>query len=251
MNIISGIHPIDEIAKTTGFYESDILYLAHKELNPRLEKIVFKVKRSGAQIQYVPFKKLDEISQNGKHQGIILQREAIQSYKEFTEDEFLFEHDDGVYVVIHKMDDARNLGAIIRTMSAFGMKGLIIGKTNTPPLGELAWKTSSGALAYVPILFVNGVPSFFKRCEKASADFYVVSADINGEVMSHQKIQTIKKKYAKILIILGSENKGVDSSLDEFIDLKIKIPQKETPDSLNVSVATGILLYPFSNFYTE
>ena len=251
MNIIAGIHPIDEISKTTGFYESDIIYLSHKEPNPRLQKILFKAKRAGARIEYAPFKKLDEMSQTGKHQGIILKREEEQKYNEFTEDDFIFEHEAGLYVLIHKMDDPRNIGAIIRTMSAFGAKGIILSKTNTPPLGESAWKTSSGALAYMPVLFVNGLPSFLKRCQKAQTNMFIVSADINGEHLSNQKIQELKKQYKKILIVLGSESKGVTSSLDEFINLKIKIPQNNSPDSLNVSVAAGIMIYPFSNFYVD
>ena len=245
MSIIFGIHPVDELSIKTGFYDTDNIYVAHKKTNIRVQKILRRTKGNKAHIHYVSFSKITQMAQTQKHQGILLKR--IENYRinMIREEKVLSSLEWGIYILIDRMNDPRNLGAIIRSMHVFEAKALILPKKNVPALGQTVWKVSCGALSHVPVLHVGGLPSFLNKCHKID-QIRILGADIRGKPFELKDIIEIKKEKRKIFLILGSEEKGISKAVLPYLHSTIKIPQSEQSNSLNVSVAAGIMLYLFS-----
>ena len=140
------------------------------------------------------------------------------------------------FILLDGITDPRNVGAILRSCAATGVNGVIIPQTGSAPINDTSIKTSSGGAFTVPISRVNHLKD---------ALFLLKSYDIQVIALSEKATQNLfdtKIKNASALII-GSEEKGIQKSLLKLCDIAIKIPMEEKIDSLNVSVACGIVLY--------
>ena len=248
--IIFGVHPLDELSKTTGFYESDRIYIALKKPRIRIQKIIHKTKKSGAKIIPTSLKNLSILANSENHQGIVLKRIENYSFKTLIMQDII-EQNHGIYVLIDRLNDPQNLGSIIRSMAAFGSKGLILNKKKTPPIGQAVWKVSSGAISRIPILWANGILSFLKRLGdlESQKSYVLIGVDSKGEALSGPRIEKINFQKQKVFLLLGEEEKGISEHLTPELNFRLKIPQSLDIDSLNVGVAAGIFLYRLSSWF--
>ncbi len=170
---------------------------------------------------------------DGKHQGIII----ITNDYEYKDYKTMF--NDKVVVMLDHLEDPHNLGAIIRTCEASGIKSIIIAKDRGVSVNSTVMKTSAGALEYVNIAMVNNLNRVIDDFKKN--DFFVYGADMNGK--NYKDINFSDK----VLLIIGNEGKGMSRLIRESCDEIVSIPQYGNINSLNASVATAIIIYGIIN----
>ncbi len=201
---------------------------------------VMTVRREAAkrdvQIKYVTRERLDQLSETGRHQGVIAQAAAyeyatvedmLQSARDKGEAPFLF--------LLDNIEDPHNLGAIIRTANLAGAHGVIIPKNRAVGLTATVARTSAGALNYTPVAKVTNLSKTIEELKKEGLWF--VCADMDGTVMYSLDLK------GPIGLVIGSEGEGVGRLVKEKCDMTAAIPMKGDIDSLNASVAAGVLAY--------
>ena len=187
-------------------------------------------------IKYVPRERLDQLSETGKHQGVIAYAAAYE-YAE-VEDILKNARDKGEEPFIFRLDnieDPHNLGAIIRTANLAGAHGVIIPKRRAVGLTATVAKTSAGALNYTPVAKVTNLAATIDELKKEGLWF--VCADMGGESMYRLNLK------GPIGLVIGNEGEGVSRLVKEKCDYIASIPMKGDIDSLNASVAAGVLAY--------
>lgn len=198
--------------------------------------ILREAKKGDTIINYVAKERLDQMSQSGHHQGIIAHAAAYEYVevedilaiaKEKGEAPFLF--------ILDGIEDPHNLGAIIRTANLAGAHGVIIPKRRAVGLTATVARTSAGALNYTPVAKVTNIGNTIDELKKEGLWF--VCADMGGELMYKQNLT------GPIGLVIGSEGEGVGRLVKEKCDYIASIPMKGNIDSLNASVAAGVLAY--------
>lgn len=238
--MIVGLKPIIELIDKTGFLEKDELFLARNPRDGRMRGLISKAEKAKIPIRKLGFAAIGEKAGTKHHQGILLVRAEASPIRELkVEDLLRFSRRPKIFVALDKVQDTGNMGAIIRSMAAFGIDGLILASKHTAPLGTTVWKTSAGALARIPVCFVPGLAGFMQRHEES---LYWLGADQAG-VAPEKAIAALKGIQKNIVLVLGSEEKGISRLVRERLDSTIGIPITKHTESLNVSVAAGILLY--------
>lgn len=187
-------------------------------------------------INYVPKERLDQMSETGKHQGVIAFAAAydyadvsdiLNAAKEKGEPPFV--------IVLDEIEDPHNLGAIIRTANLCGAHGVIIPKRRAAGLTATVVKASAGAINYTPVAKVTNIAKTIEELKKEGLWF--VCADMDGEVMYKHNLT------GPIGLVIGNEGNGVSRLVKEKCDYIASIPMKGDIDSLNASVAAGVLAY--------
>lgn len=191
------------------------------------EEIFNVIKNNKLKYIVTDIRVMDKMAMN--HQGIIVD---IHEYKYGSLDDI---KDDKLVLVLDHLEDPHNFGAIIRTCEARGVKNIIIPKDRSVNVNETVMKTSSGALNHVNIIMVNNLVQTLNTLKKIN--FFIYAADMDGE--NYQDIS-----YSdKICLVIGSEGFGLSKLVKQNCDVIIKIPMKGKVNSLNASVAAGILLF--------
>ena len=181
-------------------------------------------------IDYVSKFDIDKIV-SGNHQGIVL---SVPDYK-YCEIEELLESDKPFIVILDHLEDPHNFGAIIRTCEAAGVDGIIIPKDRSVSVNSTVMKTSAGALNNMKICMVTNLAQTIKKLK--SDGFWIIGTDMAGE--DYSKIDY----HGKICIIIGNEGKGLSKIVRDECDFIASIPMTGTTNSLNASVATGIVVF--------
>jgi 23S rRNA (guanosine2251-2'-O)-methyltransferase len=192
--------------------------------------------KHGSLIKYVPKERLDQMSETGRHQGVIACAAAyeyaevediLQKARDKGEPPFLF--------LLDNIEDPHNLGAIIRTANLAGAHGVIIPKNRAVGLTATVAKASAGALNYTPVAKVTNLGQTIEELKKEGLWF--VCADMDGTQMYQLDLK------GPIGIVIGNEGSGVSRLVKEKCDFIASIPMKGDIDSLNASVAAGVLAY--------
>ena len=195
-----------------------------------------EAKKKDVMIKYVTKERLDQMSETGKHQGVIAYAAAYEyaevsdilaKAKEKGEDPFIF--------ILDNIEDPHNLGAIIRTANLAGAHGVIIPKNRAVGLTATVAKASAGALNYTPVAKVTNLSQTIEELKKEGLWF--VCADMDGEIMYRQNLT------GPIGLVIGNEGEGVGRLVKSKCDLVARIPMQGDIDSLNASVAAGVLAY--------
>lgn len=195
-----------------------------------------EAKKAGTLVKYVTKERLDQMSDTGKHQGVIAQAAAytyaevediLDAAKEKGEPPFIF--------LLDNIEDPHNLGAIIRTANLAGAHGVIIPKDRAVGLTAVVARTSAGALNYTPVARVTNLARTIEDLKKEGLWF--VCADMGGTVMYDLNLK------GPIGVVIGNEGAGVGKLVKEKCDMVASIPMKGDIDSLNASVAAGVLAY--------
>lgn len=230
---IEGKNPIVEALKSDVNIEKIMVAKGRRETGA--QELFDLAKEKKIKIQLVDRKKLDFTSKTGQHQGII----AIASEYEYAELEDILDKasakgESPFIVILDKITDPHNFGAIIRTANACGVHGIIIPKNRSVDISPVAVKASAGAIEYTPICKVTNLAHTIKDLKKQG--LWIAGADIEG-----------KKYYSNnfkgpIAIVIGNEGEGISRLVREECDFLVSIPMYGNIESLNASVATGIIL---------
>lgn len=195
-----------------------------------------EAKKKDTLVKYVTKERLDEMSSTGKHQGVIAfaaayeyatVEEILRTAKEKGEPPFLF--------LLDNIEDPHNLGAIIRTANLAGAHGVIVPKNRAVGLTATVARTSAGALNYTPVARVTNLAKTIEELKKEGLWF--VCADMAGTRMYDLDLK------GPVGLVIGSEGEGVGRLVREKCDMTASIPMKGDIDSLNASVAAGVLAY--------
>ncbi len=198
--------------------------------------ILREAKKAGTLVDFVPKERLDHMSETGKHQGVM----AILSAFHYSSVENMFElaeqrGEDPFIFLLDGIEDPHNLGAIIRTANLTGAHGVIIPKRRAVGLTATVVKASAGAIHYTPVAKVTNLSAEMERLKERGMWF--VCADMEGEVMYRQNLK------GSIGLVIGNEGSGVSRLVKEHCDFKSAIPMSGDIDSLNASVAAGVLAF--------
>ncbi len=236
-DIIFGRNSVTEAIKAGRPLDS--VMVAKGERSGSIPKILADAKSAGLPIKEVDRKKLDYLCGHGNHQGII----AMGAVKEYSSVDDIFnlaeERGEPPFIIVcDEIEDPHNLGAIIRTAEAAGAHGVIVPKRRSAPLSFAVAKTSAGAVEFMHVARVTNIPQTLD--ELKSRGVWVYCADMDGEAFYSANL-----KGAAALVI-GSEGKGVGRLVKEKCDVILSMPMKGRINSLNASVAAGILMYEIS-----
>ena len=231
-NYIEGRNPVIEAFRSGKVI--DKLYILDGCNDGPIMTIKREAKKRDTFIKYVSRERLDMMSETGMHQGVIAYTAAYE-YSEL-EDIFTLAESKGeppfVYI-LDNIEDPHNLGAIIRTANLSGAHGVIIPKNRAVGLTSTVARTSAGALNYTPVVRVTNITKTIEELKKRGMWF--VCADMGGDTMYDLNLT------GSIGLVIGNEGDGVSRLVKEACDYVASIPMKGDIDSLNASVATGVL----------
>ena len=214
----------------------DKLYIQQGLHDGPIQSILREAKKQDCIINFVSSQRLDEISETKKHQGVI----ANASAYEYAEVDDILKKardkgEDPFIVILDGIEDPHNLGAIIRTANQAGAHGIIIPKHRAVGLTATVARTSAGALNYTPVAKVTNISKTIEDLKKEGLWF--VCADMDGQPMYKCNLT------GPIGLVVGNEGSGVSDLVKKNCDFTASIPMKGDIDSLNASVAAGILMY--------
>ena len=199
-------------------------------------EIAAKAKKAGVPVQEVDRKKLDYMTSGAAHQGIA----ALCAVREYSsvEDILKLAGDRGeapFIIILDEIEDPHNLGAIIRSAECAGAHGVIVKKRRSAGLTYTAYKASAGALEYLPVARVTNIADTIDRLKERN--IWVYGADMNGE-------DYLRADFSgAVALVIGNEGKGISRLVREKCDMIVSLPLKGRINSLNASVAAGILMY--------
>ena len=193
-------------------------------------------KHKETKLEFVSKKRLDDISESGRHQGVI----AFAAAYNYAEVEDILKNaedknEDPLIFVLDGIEDPHNLGAIIRTANLAGAHGVIIRLNRAVGLTATVAKASAGAINYTPVAKVTNISKTIDELKKKGMWF--VCADMGGDVMYDLNLK------GPLGIVIGNEGKGVSELVRKKCDMTASIPMFGDIDSLNASVAAGVLVY--------
>lgn len=198
--------------------------------------ILREAKKAKVLVDFVPKERLDHMSGDGKHQGVAAQLSAF-AYSTM-EDVFALAHrreEDPFIFLLDGIEDPHNLGAIIRTANLAGAHGVVIPKRRAVGLTSTVVKASAGAVHYTPVVKVTNLSALMEHLKEKGMWF--VCADMDGEVMYRHNLT------GSIGLVIGNEGNGVSRLVKDHCDYVAGIPMAGDIDSLNASVAAGVLAF--------
>ena len=214
----------------------DRLYVQEGVADGTLQSILRTAKKTDAIINFVSKDRLNKYAEGDKHQGVVAMA-AAYNYAE-VEDILNAANEKGeppFIIVLDDIEDPHNLGAIIRTANQAGAHGVIIPKRHAVGLTATVARTSAGAINYTPVAKVTNISRTIEELKEKGIWF--ACADMSGELMYNCNLT------GAIGLVIGSEGSGVSRLVKEKCDFVVKIPMFGQIDSLNASVATGVLSY--------
>ena len=214
----------------------DKLYVQEGNHDGPIQNILREAKKSDCIVNFVSSARLDEMSETKKHQGVIANTAAY----EYAEVDDILENarkkgEDPFVIILDGIEDPHNLGAIIRTANQAGAHGIIIPKHRAVGLTATVARTSAGALNYTPVAKVTNISKTIDELKKGGLWF--ACADMDGESMYKSNLT------GPIGLVIGNEGSGVGDLVKKNCDFTVSIPMKGDIDSLNASVAAGVLMY--------
>lgn len=223
--IIYGVHAVEEFVASYPEKVNKVLLTSNR---PKLEKLL---KALGITFQRVPLSKVEELCGRVNHQGVVALISPVSYYNLEA-----ISLEERIVLALDGIEDPQNLGAILRTAEAAGISSVIIPSRRSATVTPAVIKASSGAAVRLKIIRVNSMVSVIRRLKDLG--FWIIGSDVEGSV----KYDEIDYPFPSVLI-LGSEGKGMHRSIRNLCDMKIYIPIYGKVQSLNVSVACGIILY--------
>ncbi len=234
MDLIIGKNPVLEALKSGR--EMNKIWIAEGSQRGQMQSIIQLAKEMGITVQYVPKKKMDQLSE-GNHQGVIAQVAAYRYYD--IDDLFKKAEEQGeapFFIILDELEDPHNLGSIMRTADAVGAHGIIIPKRRSVALTATVAKASTGAIEYVPVARVTNLARTVDELKERGV--WVFGTDAKGNQDYRQLDGVIP-----LALVIGSEGKGISRLLRDKCDVLIRLPMIGHVTSLNASVAASLLMY--------
>jgi len=234
-DIIFGIHSVQALIKSAPHRISALL-VAKERHDQRVRKILAAAEKQNVPTRMVERRELDAICA-GNHQGIVAQAKPGKQYDEKSLLELVDNTDtDPFILVLDGVTDPHNLGACLRTADAAGVHAVVVPKDNSASLNEVARKVASGAAETVPLVVVTNIVRTLKQLQQKG--LWVAGADGDAEQDIHSATLTGPR-----VVVMGAEGEGMRRLTRETCDELVRIPMQGSVSSLNVSVATGVLLF--------
>lgn len=233
-DLVVGRNAVLELIKSGREIEN--ILIAKGEREGSISKIIALAREKGIVIKNVDRKKLDFMCAGANHQGVIANVPAHEYSS--VEDILALAEEKGeppFIIICDEIEDSHNLGAIIRTAEACGAHGIIIPKRRNVGLNFIVAKTSCGALEYVKVARVSNINSTIDKLKKEN--IWVYAADMDGQPWSKTDFS------GGVALVVGSEGKGVGEHIKANCDVTVSLPMRGKVNSLNASVAAGIIMY--------
>ncbi|MEV5733800.1 23S rRNA (guanosine(2251)-2'-O)-methyltransferase RlmB [Streptomyces sp. NPDC052292] len=194
--------------------------------------------RGGINLMEAPRPELDRMTNGLNHQGLVLQVPPYEyAHPEDLTEAAYDEGEDPLIVALDGVTDPRNLGAVVRSVSAFGGHGVLVPERRSAGMTAGAWKTSAGTAARTPVARATNLTRALEAYKKAGITVVGLAAD--GEVA----LGDLEALSGPVAIVVGSEGKGLSRLVGETCDFRVRIPMPGGAESLNAGVAAGIVLY--------
>lgn len=232
---IEGKNPVKE-ALAAG-KPIDKIFISESAKRASFGQILALARQAGVPVQFAAREKVAQMAKTGAHQGVVAVcaetryatlKELLDRARSKDEPPFL--------VLLDGVTDPHNLGAIIRSANAAGAHGVIIPKNRSAGVNALAAKTSAGAVSYTPVARVTNLCAAIEELKRAG--LWVTGADMEGESLLYDAPLS-----GPMALVVGSEGKGLSRLVKQQCDFLVRIPMLGEIESLNASVAAGVLLY--------
>ncbi|MFI9341307.1 23S rRNA (guanosine(2251)-2'-O)-methyltransferase RlmB [Streptomyces sp. NPDC052773] len=202
------------------------------------EALQLAAERGNINLMEAPRPELDRMTNGLNHQGLVLQVPPYEyAHPEDLLDAAADEGEDPLIVALDGVTDPRNLGAVVRSVSAFGGHGVVVPERRAAGMTAGAWKTSAGTAARTPVARATNLTRALEQYKKAGVVVVGLAAD--GEV----ELGELEALGGPVAIVVGSEGKGLSRLVGETCDFRVRIPMPGGAESLNAGVAAGIVLY--------
>lgn len=212
------------------------LFLQEDSRGDKVEELKNIAREQSVPVKWVPKQKLDLLSDRGVHQGVVL---AITPYEYLTLDQLLEQAksktETPFFLILDSIEDPHNFGSILRTADASGVDGVIIPKHRAVGITPIVTKTSTGAVEYVPVARVTNLVQTVQQLKEQQ--FWVFGTDMEGT-----NFQSWNAK-GSIALVIGNEGRGMSAGLKKEMDELLTVPMVGHVQSLNASVAAGLLMY--------
>ena len=232
--LIYGFHAV-ESALFNDAENVLVCWLEQSRQDKRLQKVIDLLEEHNVSYEMVDKKTLDKKTKSTRHQGVAIKYKTTGLYTEKELDQFL-NKDELLILILDGITDPHNFGACLRTADAVGVDCVIIPKDNAVGITPVVRKVASGAVDTVPVVQVTNLVRSIKKCKDAGIWVYGAA----GETDQSMYQTDLKGKTA---IVMGAEEKGLRRLTRETCDVLFKIPMQGKVESLNVSVATAVILY--------
>jgi len=234
---VAGVHPVMEILSGRPDQVVHLYVRDDRHHDPRRWEIIRTARSLGIPLDFLPPEALDRmVSRDSPHQGVVARISMVPAFPSL--ESFLDQTDSwppSPLVAVDGVQDPRNLGALLRTCDAAGVKGVLLPKRRVAPLSNVAAKTSAGALFTLPLVRVGNLSMGLRFLKKEG--YGVAVLDLAGESLSGGPLPP------PLVLVVGGEEKGVSRPVADLADWRIKLPMRGKVQSLNLSVAAGIFLY--------
>lgn len=232
---LAGKHPVLEALKAGRTLNK--IWLSNQAQKSLVQPILEEAKGRGVVVQYADKRKLDSLAPGIQHQGVVAQAAAVS----YAEPEELLARaaergEAPLIVLLDEVEDPHNLGSILRSVDCTGAHGVIVPKRRSASLTAVVAKTSAGAVEYVPVARVSNLAQTIDRLKEAGVWIAGAAGEAKDDVYATDLT-------GPIAIVIGSEGKGLSRLIREKCDFLISLPMFGKLNSLNASVAAGIILY--------
>lgn len=233
MRVIYGIHSVLEALKSPDWPVEKIL-VEKESHNPRLRQIVGLARSQGVTVQFEPREALNRRADTASHQGVVA---FVPAVRYVPEAELIRRAGpQAFFLILDGIEDPHNLGAILRTADGAGVDGVFIPHRRAVGVTDVVMKTSAGAAAHLSIARVTNVATLVEGLKKEN--FWIVGVDADSPTP-----WTDVAYNQRIALVLGREGKGMHRLVRDRCDFLVRIPMRGEVDSLNVSVAAGVVMY--------
>lgn len=236
-DVISGRNAVIEALKSKQ--QIDVIYVQSSFTGGSMNQLIALAREQRIVIKQVTAQKLDDLSEHINHQGVV----AITSVAEYVSLEDILKiaqekQQPPFLLICDEIEDPHNLGAIIRTAEAVGVHGVVIPKRRSASLTQIVYKTSAGAASVVPVCRVANLVQTIEKLKQQQ--IWIYTADMDGTPWCQMDY------VGGVALIIGSEGKGVSRLVKEQSDFIVSLPMNGQINSLNASVAAGVLMYEIS-----
>ncbi|MBJ9993441.1 23S rRNA (guanosine(2251)-2'-O)-methyltransferase RlmB [Paenibacillus favisporus] len=234
--IIAGKHSVTEALRSGRTINK--IWIAENAQKHLTQPIIFEAKKLGVVIQQVDKRKLDQMAPGMQHQGVVAQA-APYAYAE-VEDILQAAEAKGeapFILLLDEIEDPHNLGSILRTADCTGVHGVIVPKRRSAQVTATVSKTSAGAAEYVPVARVTNLGQTIEELKERG--IWVVGTDVSAS----SEMYDTNVFDGPVAVVIGNEGKGMGRLIREKCDVLVKLPMKGQINSLNASVAAGVVMY--------
>nr|WP_123043778.1 23S rRNA (guanosine(2251)-2'-O)-methyltransferase RlmB [Cohnella candidum]AYQ75698.1 23S rRNA (guanosine(2251)-2'-O)-methyltransferase RlmB [Cohnella candidum] len=232
---MAGKHPVLEALKSGRALNK--IWLSEQSQRSHIAPILEEAKAKGVVVQFADKRKLDQLVPNLPHQGVVAQAAAVSYYEV---DELLARASEKgeppLLVLLDEVEDPHNLGSVLRTADCTGVHGVIVPKRRSASLTAVVAKTSAGAVEYVPVARVSNLVQTIEKLKEAGVWVAGAAGEAPGDVYR-------ANLTGPLAIVIGNEGRGLSRLVRESCDFLVSLPMLGRINSLNASVAAGVILY--------